>query len=263
MGRFEGRNVLVTGATGGMGGAIVAGFLREGATVVGVGRRREALDALAAAHPHAPLHTQELDLMDPVAVLDAAGSWIERLGRLHVLVNCAGVAFSVGVLDITWEEWQETIGTNLTAPFLLCQSAARHMAGQGGGAIVNITSVDAFIAESPWAGYNAAKAGLTQLTRSIAFELGHLGVRCNCVAPGSTMTPMMEYTLEPAVWQQYMKMIPMRRLATPEEQADAVLFLASDEASYITGVTLRVDGGELQGFWSLPELEPPIPPVPR
>jgi NAD(P)-dependent dehydrogenase (short-subunit alcohol dehydrogenase family) len=112
------------------------------------------------------------------------------------------------------------------------------------------------------AGYNASKAGLEQLTLSMAFELAHLGVRVNAVAPGSTMTPMMAYTLVQPIWDLYLRQMPMRRFATPEEQANAVLFLASDEASCITGVTLPVDGAECRGFWARPELEPPIPPLP-
>jgi NAD(P)-dependent dehydrogenase (short-subunit alcohol dehydrogenase family) len=136
------------------------------------------------------------------------------------------------------------------------------MVERGGGAIVNISSTDAVIAEAPMAGYNASKAGLEQLTLSMAFELAHLGVRVNAVAPGSTMTPMMAYTLVQPVWDLYLRQMPMRRFATPEEQANAVLFLASDEASCITGVTLPVDGAECRGFWARPELEPPIPPLP-
>ncbi len=263
MRRFDGKTVIVTGAAGGIGAAIVDGFLREGATVVGLGRRQEALDALAAAHPGAPLQTGVVDLLDADAIAEAAADWIERLGRVHVLVNCAGVALAAKVLDITLDQWNETIQTNLTAAFLLSQALGRHMVEQGGGAIVNISSVDAFIAESPWAGYNASKAGLNQLTKSMAFELGHLGLRCNAVAPGFTMTPMMDYSQHEDVWRQYMRVIPMRRFATPAEQASVVLFLASDEASYINGETIRVDGGELHGFWSLPDLEPPVPDMPE
>jgi 3-oxoacyl-[acyl-carrier protein] reductase len=97
----------------------------------------------------------------------------------------------------------------------------------------------------------------------MAFELGHTGLRVNAIAPGFTMTPMMEYSKEQATWDQYMRVIPMRRFSTPEEQAKVVLFLASDDASYINGETIRVDGGELHGFWSDPSLEPPVPEMPR
>lgn len=260
--RFEGQNVIVTGATGGIGSAIVDGFLAEGATVVGLGRRPEALAALEQ-RDEPRLHAAAIDLCDPAAIAATAEAWIERLGRIHVLVNCAGVFFEAGVLDISQADWDETLATNLTAPFVLSQVTARHMVEHGGGAIVNISSTDAVIAESPWAGYNASKAGLEQLTRSMAFELAHRGVRVNAVAPGSTMTPMMTYTLEQSVWEHYLRQMPMRRFATPQEQAHAVLFLASAEASYISGVTLPVDGAEFRGFWARPDLEPPIPPLPE
>jgi len=261
MSRFDGRNVMVTGATGGIGRAIVDGFLEEGATVLALGRRQAALNELASRGERR-LQVAGLDLRDPAAIVAVARTWIERLGQIHVLVHCAGVAFLRPVLEITLEEWNETLQTNLTGAFLLSQEIARHMVAHGGGAIVNIASVDAFIAESPWAGYNASKAGLVQLTKSMAFELGHLGLRCNAVAPGFTMTPMMDYSKEPATWNQYMRVIPMRRFASPAEQARVVLFLASDEASYVNGVTIRVDGGELHGFWSDPSLEPPLPSMP-
>ena len=119
----------------------------------------------------------------------------------------------------------------------------------GGGCIVNASSVDAFIAESPYADYNASKAGLSMLTRSMAFELGHLGVRVDAVAPGATVTPMLDGAFEPeGVYRRYMDITPANRYATPEEQANVVLFLASDDASYVNGVTVRVDGGMLQGL---------------
>ena len=177
------------------------------------------------------------------------------MGRVHVLVNCAGVAFEVPVLDIGGAQWDEVIAVNLTAPFVLSQELARHMVASGGGCIVNVSSVDAFIAESPYADYNASKAGLSMLTRSMAFELGHLGVRVNAVAPGATVTPMLEGGFEERVYRRYMDITPAKRYATPEEQANVVLFLASDEASYVNGVTVRVDGGMLQGFWADPRLD--------
>jgi NAD(P)-dependent dehydrogenase (short-subunit alcohol dehydrogenase family) len=137
------------------------------------------------------------------------------------------------------------------------------MVATGGGSIVNICSVDAFIAESPFADYNASKAGLVQLTKCFAFELAHRGIRCNGVAPGFTMTTMMDYTDDDATLDRYMSVIPMRRWADPEEQANVVLFLASDEASYVNGITVRVDGGILHGFWADPSLTPTIPPRPQ
>jgi NAD(P)-dependent dehydrogenase (short-subunit alcohol dehydrogenase family) len=263
MQRFTEKNVLVTGASGGIGRAIVAGFLREGAGVTAFGVTPSALQDLADAHRgESRLQTCVVDLRDPAATTEGVALAIETMGHLEVLVNCAGIAPMVPVLHISLDQWNEVIAVNLTAAFIVSQLAARHMAGRGGGAIVNVSSLDAFIAESPYADYNASKAGLVQLTKSMAFELGHLGVRCNGIAPGFTATPMMEYAMDDRLYAHHMSLNPMRRPATPDEQASAVLFLASEDSSYINGETIRVDGGTLQGFWSDPRLAPPVPARP-
>jgi NAD(P)-dependent dehydrogenase (short-subunit alcohol dehydrogenase family) len=204
-----------------------------------------------------------LDVRDFGAVREAVRFVIDRAGRLDVLVNCAGIAKSEPLLEISDESWADTLDTNLGGAFAAAQEAARHMASAGGGAIVNISSVSAYHAESPDAAYCASKAALTMLTRCMAFELGHLGVRCNSLAPGVTLTPMWGTELErPEVWREQMRHIPLRRPSTPEEQAAAVLFLASDEASYVNGEMLVADGGQTLGFWYSPSDEPPIPPTP-
>jgi NAD(P)-dependent dehydrogenase (short-subunit alcohol dehydrogenase family) len=264
MRRFEGKNVLITGAAGGIGSAIVAGFLREGAAVVAFGVTPAALERLALDCGQPPqLRTAIVDLRDPAAIKKAVLNTIEASGHLDVLVNCAGIAPMVPVLEISVEQWNDVIAVNLSGAFFMSQTAARHMVDRGGGSIVNIASLDAFVAESPYADYNASKAGLVQLTRSMAFELGHLGVRCNGVAPGFTVTPMMDYALVDEAYAQHMGLNPMRRPATPEEQAKVVLFLASDDSSDINGETIRVDGGTMQGFWSDPRLAPPVSPRPE
>lgn len=260
--RFENKNVVVTGAGGGIGRAIVTSFLNEGATVLGLDSKPGSLEGLTSQVRSQSLHVAITDLRDPDACKAAVRRSLDVLGMVHVLVNCAGIAYRVPVLEITVEQWNDVIATNLSGAFFMSQEMAKHMVSRGGGAIVNICSVDAFIAESPFAGYNASKAGLVQLTKSMAFELGHLGLRCNGVAPGFTMTPMMDYATDEATYGLYMGVIPMRRYATPAEQASVVLFLASDESSYVNGVTIRVDGGMLHGFWSDPSLVPPIPPKP-
>lgn len=263
MKRFEGKTVIVTGASGGIGSAIADAFLREGATVLGVGFNAQAVRSFADRRAGAKLDTAVVDLRDVAAIVDFMAVADRKLGGgLDVLVNCAGIAPETPILDITPEQWDDVLDTNLRGAFFMSQEAARRMVDTGGGAIVNIASVDAFIAESPYADYNASKAGLVQLTRSMAFELAHRGIRCNAVAPGFTMTPMMTHTADEATWDRYMGVIPMRRYAAPEEQAAVVLFLASDESSYVNGVTIRVDGGILHGFWANPSLTPPIPPRP-
>ena len=201
-----------------------------------------------------------LDVSDPAAVQAAVGGVAERRGHIHVLVNCAAIAPMVGVLDITPEQWQRVIDINLNGYFYMSQAAARNMVEHGGGVIVNISSCNSFIVESPYADYNAAKGGVNLLTQSMAFELAHRGVRCVAVAPGMTMTPMMDFTNDQETYRSYMEKIPMRRPALPRDQANVVLFLASDDAAYVTGITIRVDGGIMQGFWADPRMAPPAVP---
>jgi NAD(P)-dependent dehydrogenase (short-subunit alcohol dehydrogenase family) len=264
MARFDDRHVIVTGAAGGIGTAIVDRFLEEGAWVLALDRDEGRLAELAGGRAAAKLDARALDLRDPAQITACVADASDLFGgRLDVLVNCAGIATAVPVLDITLEQWDATHEVNLRGAFLMSQEAARRMVATGGGSIVNICSVDAFIAESPFADYNASKAGLVQLTKCFAFELAHRGIRCNGVAPGFTMTTMMDYTDDDATLDRYMSVIPMRRWADPEEQANVVLFLASDEASYVNGITVRVDGGILHGFWADPSLTPPIPPRPQ
>jgi NAD(P)-dependent dehydrogenase (short-subunit alcohol dehydrogenase family) len=132
------------------------------------------------------------------------------------------------------------------------------MAAAGRGAIVNVASIDAFVAESPFGAYSASKAGLVMLTRTIAFELGHLGVRCNAICPGMTVTEMTEKDLTPDFERAYRTRIPQQRFSTPQEQAQVILFLASPQASFVNGATVNVDGGQLSGFWYSPDLGPPV-----
>jgi len=261
MARFDGRNVIVTGGSGGIGRAIVHAFAADGARVYSAGRSEERLEKVRveSAAPER-VQTAVVDLRDREQVRRMVRDAIEAMGRVHVLVNNAGIAYSDPVLDLPEAHWDETFAVNLDAPFLASQEAARHMVEAGGGAIVNIASTDAFSVESPQTHYNASKAALVMMTRSMAHELGHLGVRCNCVAPGETLTPMLGDDMDqPAFRRSYLARIPMRRAAAPEEPAAAVLFLASDEASYISGETIIVDGGQTAGDWYDPRDEPPVP----
>jgi NAD(P)-dependent dehydrogenase (short-subunit alcohol dehydrogenase family) len=261
MGRFVSRTILVTGASSGIGRATVLAFAREQGRVFAAARREAQLQALRAEATPGSIEVLELDVRDPEAVRRAVRGVIEAAGRLDVLVNCAGIARGDPVLEMSFESWRDTLATNLDGAFVAAQEAARHMTAAGGGAIVNVSSICAYHAESPDASYGASKAGLTMLTRCMAYELGHLGVRCNCVAPGLTRTPMLGDDLaDPDVYREQMRRIPLRRPAEPEEQAAAILFLASDEASYVNGEMLVVDGGQTRGFWYYPSDEPPVPP---
>lgn len=261
MKRFDGRNVIVTGASSGIGQTIASAFAEEGAHVVAVGRNEARLRETQSQAPTGSIEALVLDVSDHEDVQHSMRRLVGKLGRIHVLVNCAGIAPQTGVLDISPEQWEEVIATNLSGPFYMSQAAAQNMVEHGGGVIVNISSANSFVVESPYADYNASKAGLNQLTMSMAFELAHLGVRCVSIAPGMTMTPMMDFTHDQDTYRHYMELIPMRRPATTREQASVVLFVASDEASYVNGVTIRVDGGIMHGFWADPRLAPPILPL--
>ncbi|MHB1930382.1 MAG: SDR family NAD(P)-dependent oxidoreductase [Acidimicrobiales bacterium] len=260
--RFAGKTAVVVGGSSGIGYAVATALVAEGAYVVACARSSEKLAALQANCPPGALDVAVVDVRDHEALGAVIEATSERRGALDVLVYSAGVAFTESVLDISRQTWDETIATNLTGAFFASQAAAREMVRRGGGSIVHISSIDAFVAESPFAHYNASKAGLCQLTRSMAFELGHLGVRCNAVCPGHTRTPMTVPDWDEAFLTNYVRRIPLRRVAEPEEQAAVALFLASEEASYVNGETVVVDGGQLKGFWYRPSLEPPVPPMP-
>lgn len=261
MERFTERNVVVTGASSGIGRAVAKAFVEEGAWVLASGRDEERLKETQrqSSNPNM-LDLSVADVREPEACRRLVREAIEATGRLHALVNCAGIALESTVLDMTEEVWSETFAVNLNAALWTSQVAAQHMIDNGGGAIVNITSVDAFQVESPMAHYNASKAALGMLTRSMAHELAHLNVRVNAVAPGQTVTAMVEPDLAiPGFNEAYLRKVPMRRYALPDEQAKVVLFLCSDDASYITGETIVADGGETLGTWYDPREEPPVP----
>jgi 3-oxoacyl-[acyl-carrier protein] reductase len=260
MRRFEGRRVLVTGGSSGIGRAIVLAFAAEGARVVASARGADRLAEVRSAAGDGEVHVIPADMAQPAESRRLVGDAIERLGGLDILVNNAGVAYMEPFLEATDQHWHDTINVNLHGPYFASQVAARHMVEHGGGSIVNVASTDSFVVEAPSVHYMVSKAALAHLTRVIAFELGHLGVRCNAVCPGLTKTAMVADGWTPEFWANYMRRIPLRRPAEPAEQAGVVLFLCSAEASYVNGETIVVDGGQLTGFWYSPDDEPPVPP---
>lgn len=252
MKRFDGRAVVVTGGSSGIGRAIVELFAEEGARVVAAARRPAPLEEMrkTLTARSMEVRTRVTDVRvsaDARALIDETVDWFSRI---DVLVNCAGVGLLEPVLDLTEEAWRETFQTNLDGAFFASQAAARHMVAHGGGAIVNVASIDAFVAESPAVHYCASKAAMVMMTKCFAHELGHLGIRCNAVAPGVTMTPMIADDPKfGGMVPSYLARIPARRFSLPQEQARVVAFLASDDASYVNGETIVVDGGQLKGFW--------------
>jgi 3-oxoacyl-[acyl-carrier protein] reductase len=261
--RFERRNVLVTGGASGIGLAIAREFLGEGARVLVADLDREGLAALPDRVDHPDrLEVVETDLAAPGAAGELGELADDRLDGLDVLVNNAGLMRQAPVLEIDEDEWDELFAVNLRAVFFLTQAVARRMAARRRGAVVSISSVNAFRNESPEAHYNATKAGIVAVMRSFANELGHLGLRFNCVAPGETVSAEVAATYtddDRRRTRNYLQRVPLRRVAVPAEQARVVLFLASDDASYVNGETIVADGGELSGDWYDTEARPPVP----
>jgi 3-oxoacyl-[acyl-carrier protein] reductase len=266
MPRFTDRNVVVTGAAQGIGRGIVEAFLAEDASVFAADIRADGLEAMRVAQVDpAGVLTYAVDLSDFEAAKAMARAAIDRLGRVHALVNCAGVMPDGPLIEVTADVFDLTFAVNVRAPMATMQVLAVHMAEQGGGVIVNVASANAFRNESPEAPYNASKAALVSLTNAAAHEWGHLNIRANCVAPGQTLTPEDEVEIaanpdEARLQRAYVRRIPLRRAGSVRDQAAAVLFLASDDAAWITGQTLIVDGGELGGGdWYDPADAPPLP----
>jgi NAD(P)-dependent dehydrogenase (short-subunit alcohol dehydrogenase family) len=245
---FNGRVVVVTGGARGIGEAICGAFLEVGARVV-------ALDLLAPSEPLEGARYLQANIADPQSVADAFADIAIREQRVDVLVNNAGIQ-RVGLIgDLPPEKWSEVIGTNLTGAFLCDSQAVPIMRGQGSGSIIHVASVAAFNGLPGRAAYTAAKAGLLGLTRVMAVELASVGVRVNAVAPGFTRTGLVEQALRDGSLQEdwMVERVPMGRLAEPREIAQVVRYLASDEASFVTGQVIVVDGGwMIQGIGTAP-----------
>jgi len=235
---------LVTGAARGIGLAVAKRFLGEGYRVALLDIEGELLQQSVAAL-NDPDHTLAVhaDVSDADAVAKALAAVQARFGRLDALVNNAGIAIFKPLLETTQQDWERVLAVNLTGPFLCTQAAAPLMREHGGGAIVNITSISALRASTLRTAYGTSKAGLAHLTKQFAVELATLGIRVNAVAPGPVDTAMAKDVHTPAIRADYHDTIPLNRYGLEEELADAVFFLCSDRASYITGQMLAVDGG--------------------
>jgi NAD(P)-dependent dehydrogenase (short-subunit alcohol dehydrogenase family) len=235
---------LVTGAARGIGHAVAKRFLGEGWHVALLDIEHELLTQSVAAL-NAPDTTMEIhaDVSDAAQVTRAFAELHARFGRCDALVNNAGIAIFKPLLETTQADWQRVLDVNLTGPFLCTQAAAPVMRDGGGGAIVNITSISALRASTLRTAYGTSKAGLAHLTKQFAVELALLGIRVNAVAPGPVETAMAKAVHTPAIRADYHDTIPLNRYGGEDELADAVFFLCSDRATYITGQMLAVDGG--------------------
>lgn len=249
--RFSGKVVMLTGAARGIGRATALRFGAEGAKIVAADYDFAELNSLAAeleSYNHSFLAAR-LDVSRRAEIEEVMKRALDQYARVDVLCNIAGIGPPAAFLETADVDWQNTIDTNLTGTFLCSQIVGRHMVERGeGGAIVNMASTNGLVGEANMAAYNASKFGVVGLTMTTAIELAPFGVRVNAVAPGLIRTRLSQAFLDadPELAASYVRTkIPLGRIGAPEEVAAAVAFLASDDASFITGHTLVVDGGQL------------------
>jgi meso-butanediol dehydrogenase / (S,S)-butanediol dehydrogenase / diacetyl reductase len=250
MHQLNGRVAVVTGGGSGIGAAIARRFASEGARVVVTGRRREPLEDVAAELGGIAVPGDAADPAHADEVVDAA---VAAFGGIDVVVANAGIDRPGSVIEITDDDWHRTIDVNLTGPLMLLRAAIPVMVGRGGGSVVLVSSVNG-LANAPRAvAYDASKAALISLARSIAVDFGPRGVRANALCPGWVVTPMGDQDMDAMAaargisrdeaYRLASSSVPLRRPASPEEIAACCLFLASDESSIVTGTALVADGG--------------------
>lgn len=242
---LNGRNALVTGATGGIGEAIARTLHKAGATVAISGRQVEKLEKLAGDLGER-VHVTPCDLSDRASVGKLIDNASAKLGNVDILVNNAGLTKDNLFMVMKDDQWDEVIAVNLTSTFMLMRAAARAMmrAKTGYGRIINISSVSGVIGNPGQGNYAASKAGMIGMTKSVAREVASRGITANCIAPGFIKTPMTDVLNEKQT-EEISKMIPAQRFGNPDDIAAGALYLASDAAGYVTGQTLHINGGML------------------
>lgn len=242
---LKGKIVLITGGAGGIGSATARRFLEEGARVFVFDKDRDACSRLR--HDLPALHgTIVTDVSNPDDVRRAFHKLDELASGLDILINNAGISIRHSFMDIAVDEWQAVMNTNLHGVFYVAQEAARRMLAGSGGVILNMGSTNGLMGYHYYADYNASKAGVIELSRSMALELAPR-VRVNAVCPGFIMTPMQEAEYTAEMRQAFEDKVPLRRLGKPADVAALFAFLASDEAGFITGQYFIIDGGETAG----------------
>jgi NAD(P)-dependent dehydrogenase (short-subunit alcohol dehydrogenase family) len=242
------RVAIVTGGGGGLGRDLAIALAEAGAGIVVAGRTESALAETCRqiADRGGRASAIALDVTKPADVARAFDRLVNREGRLDILVNAAGGQLRQPALEITEDGWDRLMAVNLKGVFFCCQAAARHMQGAGRGRIISLSSLTAEIGLPKLAAYGATKGGVNQLTRALAVEWAALGITVNAIGPGRIRTAMTEEVFSnPATAESFLSRIPMRRPGEPRDLAGAVVFLASDASSYMTGQILYIDGGWL------------------
>ena len=237
---FKGKKILVTGATGGIGGAIVNNFLSLDATVLGTGTNAEKLVLLKSKYPN--LLTERFDISKHGKIEEFIDKIYSSMNGLDILVNNAGLTKDNLSLRMKNEEWQKIIDVNLTSTFYLCKFAIKKMLKNKFGRVVNITSIVGHTGNIGQVNYSASKAGIVAMSKSLAIEYAKKNITINCVSPGFIQTKMTDNISE-QIKSELTSRIPMNRLGTGEDVSNTVAFLSSEASSYITGETIHVNGG--------------------
>ena len=243
---LAGKVTLITGATGGIGGSIVEHFGAAGSAIFLTGRQEEKLRKISdsLSKNNVLNYYKATDIITPGSCTELIDSVIDKMGRIDILVNCAGINRPQNAEDVTEKNWDDIIDINLKSVFFLCQAAGKEMIKRRGGKIINISSQAGIIALPSRAAYGSSKGGLNQLTRTLAYEWAKYNINVNAIAPTFVQTPLTEEMLKDEDFKKYViESIPLGRMAEPEDIAYAALFLASDLANMITGHILVVDGG--------------------
>jgi len=252
--RLAGKVAVVTGGTDGIGKAIALTFAREGAKVVILGRdETKGRKALAEINAAGEATYLQADVSDSEQVKRMVDETIQKYRRIDILVNNAAICPAGDILTTSEATWDEVIGVNLKGVFLCSKYTIPHMQRNEGGTIVNIGSINSLMAMENEAAYDASKGGVLMLTKAMALDFAKSKIRVNCICPGAIETPMLRASLDTAkdpkaARESLIQKHPLRRTGTPEEIAQAALFLASEDSSFITGATIPVDGGILAGW---------------
>jgi len=242
--KLKGRTALVTGASKGLGKAIATSLAAEGARVALVARDAETLKVVAAEIPGAEVFAADLTVEAQVRELEQRV--IERFGKVNILVNNAGMNLRKAITEFSLDEWRMVMDTNVTSTFLMCRSFIPHMTGVGYGRILNLTSIMSWVSLPGRAAYSTSKSALLGLTRAVALELAGEGITCNGISPGPVGTEMNRPLMENAELNaQFLQSIPLARWGKVEEIGQLAAYLCSEEAGFITGTDIVIDGGWL------------------